>query len=123
MLSGFSPGLIFAAFACALVLKEGTYGTAGSGNLAILKNPAHPNATKVFVNWLLSREGQEVTSKALGQATRRLDVDTQWLRETGVIPAKDQMSVKDFWQIENQSEEKLDKVREPAQKFAQALLH
>jgi hypothetical protein len=39
-----------------------------------------------------------------------------------VIPAKDQMSVKDFWQIENQSEEKLDKVREPAQKFAQALL-
>jgi iron(III) transport system substrate-binding protein len=105
------------------VLKEGTYGTGGSGNLAILKNPAHPNATKVFVNWLLSREGQELTSKALGQATRRLDVDTKWLRETGVIPAKDQMSVKDFWQIENQSEEKLDKVREPAQKFAQALLH
>ena len=42
---------------------------------------------------------------------------------SGVIPAKDQMSVKEFWQIENQSEEKLDKVREPAQKFAQALLH
>lgn len=46
----------------------------------------------------------------------------KWLREAGVIPAKDQMSVKDFWRIENQSEEKLDKVREPAQKFAQALL-
>lgn len=104
------------------VLKEGTYGTGGSGNLAIIKNPAHPNATKVFVNWLLGREGQDIVSRALGQATRRLDVDTKWLRETGVIPAKDQMSVKDFWQIENQSEEKLDKVREPAQKFAQALL-
>ena len=63
------------------------------------------------------------SSVAYEQATRRLDVDTKWLRETGVIPAKDQMSVKDFWQIENQSEEKLDKVREPAQKFAQALLH
>ena len=96
MLSGFSPGLIFAVLACALVLKEGTYGTGGSGNLAILKNPAHSNATKVFVNRLLSREGQEVTSKALGPATRRLEVDTKWLRETGVIPAKDQMSVKDF---------------------------
>jgi len=104
------------------VLKEGTFGTGGSGNLAIIKNPAHPNATKVFVNWLLGREGQEIVSRALGQATRRLDVDTKWLRETGVIPAKDQMSVKDFWLIENQSEEKLDKVREPAQKFAQALL-
>ena len=57
----------------------------------------------------------------MGQATRRLDVDTQWLSETGVIAAKDQMSVKDFSQVENQSEEKLDKVREPAQKFARRL--
>lgn len=103
-------------------LKEGTYGTGGSGNLAIIKAPAHPNATKVFVNWLLSREGQEIASKALGQATRRLDVDTKWLRENGVIPAKDTMSVKDFLQVENQSEEKLDQVREPAAKFAQAIL-
>ena len=104
-------------------LKEGTYGTAGSGNLAIIKNPAHPNATKVFVNWVLSREGQEIVSKALGQATRRLDVDTKWLREGGVIAAKDQMSVQEFLKIENQSEEKLDKVREPALKVAQALLN
>ena len=103
-------------------LKEGTYGTGGSGNLAIIKAPAHPNATKVFVNWLLSREGQEIVSKALGQATRRLDVDTKGLREIGVIAAKDQMSVKEFLQVENQSEEKLDKVREPAQKLAAALL-
>jgi hypothetical protein len=32
------------------------------------------------------------------------------------------MSVNDFLQIENQSEEKLDKVREPASKVAHALL-
>ncbi|MEO6163684.1 MAG: extracellular solute-binding protein, partial [Candidatus Binatia bacterium] len=38
-------------------VKDGTFGTAGSGNLAIIKAPAHPNSTKVFVNWLLSREG------------------------------------------------------------------
>jgi iron(III) transport system substrate-binding protein len=103
-------------------LKEGTYGTGGSGNLAVIKAPAHPNSTKVFVNWLLGREGQEIVSRALGQPTRRLDVDTRWLRESGTIPAKDTMSVNDFWQIENQSEEKLDKVREPALKVAQALL-
>jgi ABC-type Fe3+ transport system substrate-binding protein len=103
-------------------LKEGTYGTGGSGNLAIIKNPANPNATKIFVNWLLSREGQEIASKALGQATRRLDVDTKWLTEGGVIAAKDQLSVKEFLRIENQSEEKLEKVREPALKVAQSLL-
>jgi len=102
--------------------KEGIYGTGGSGNLAVIKAPAHPNSTKVFVNWLLGREGQEVTSRTLGQATRRLDVDTRFLKEAGTIAAKDVMSVNDFLQIENQSEEKLDKVREPAAKFAQAIL-
>jgi iron(III) transport system substrate-binding protein len=103
-------------------LKEGNYGTGGSGNLAIIKAPARPNSTKVFVNWLLGREGQEIVSRALGQATRRLDVDTSFLRESGTIAAKDTMSVGDFLQIENQSEEKLDKVREPASKVAHALL-
>ncbi len=102
-------------------LKEGTYGTGGSGNLMVIKNPPHPNATKVFVNWLLSKEGQEITTKALGQATRRLDIDTKWLREYGVIPAKDQLSIKDYLEAENQSEEKLEKVREPAIKFANKL--
>ena len=103
-------------------VKEGTFGTGGSGNLAIIKAPAHPNSTKVFVNWLLSRDGQEVFSRGLGQATRRLDVDTRWLRELGTIAAKDVMSVENFWQVENQSEEKLDRVRKPALKAAQALL-
>ena len=103
-------------------LKEGTFGTGGSGNLAIIKAPAHPNSTKVFVNWLLSRDGQEVFSRGLAQATRRLDVDTRWLRELGTIAAKDTMSVDDFWRVENQSEEKLDKVRKPAQSSAHALL-
>jgi len=103
-------------------VKEGTFGTGGSGNLAIIKAPAHPNSTKVFVNWLLSREGQEVMGRALGQATRRLDIDTRWLKEIGTNAAKDRMSVDDFWRIENQSEEKLEKVRKPALKFAHALL-
>ena len=103
-------------------LKEGTYGTGGSGNLAVIKAPAHPNSTKVFVNWLLGREGQEIVSRALGQATRRLDVDTRFLRESGTIPAKDHMSVNEFLQIDNQSEEKIDKVREPALRVAHALL-
>jgi iron(III) transport system substrate-binding protein len=103
-------------------LKEGTYGTGGSGNLAIIKNPPHPNATKLFVNWILSREGQEVATRALGQATRRQDVDTKSLQDTGVLAAKDHMTLKDYLKVENQSEEKLDKVREPALKVAQKLL-
>ena len=39
-------------------LKEGAYITAGSGGVAVINKAPHPNATKVALNWLLSREGQ-----------------------------------------------------------------
>ena len=39
-------------------LKEGTYITAGSGGVALINKAPHPNAAKVGLNWLLSREGQ-----------------------------------------------------------------
>jgi len=38
--------------------KEGIYMRATQGSLSILNRLPHANATKVFVNWLLSREGQ-----------------------------------------------------------------
>jgi iron(III) transport system substrate-binding protein len=39
-------------------LKEGAYITAGSGGVALFNRPPHPNAAKVAINWLLTREGQ-----------------------------------------------------------------
>lgn len=102
--------------------KEGTYLSGGSGNLAIIKGLPHPNATKVFVNWLLSKEGQEVFGKAMGQATRRLDVDTKWLRKLGTTPAKDVFRPEDYYKYENQSEDKILNVRIPARKLADKLL-
>jgi iron(III) transport system substrate-binding protein len=39
-------------------LKEGAYITAGSGGVALINKAPHPNAAKVALNWLLSREGQ-----------------------------------------------------------------
>ena len=39
-------------------LKEGGTLTSSGGTLTVLNQPPHPNAAKVFVNWLLSREGQ-----------------------------------------------------------------
>ena len=38
--------------------KEGLYMRATQGSLSIMNRAPHPEATKVFVNWLLSREGQ-----------------------------------------------------------------
>lgn len=103
------------------VPKEGIYASSGSGNLVILKNAPHPNATKVFVNWLLSREGQAIFTKAMGQPTRRFDVDTQWTREFGHIAAKEILTPAKFHELENQSEEVVVKFREPASDLADTL--
>jgi iron(III) transport system substrate-binding protein len=102
--------------------KEGTYVSSSSGNVVVLKSAPHPNGAKLFVNWLLSKEGQEVFSKALGQGTRRLDVDTKWLKDIGVHAAKDTLTLDEYYQLENQSENKVLKIRKPAAIVARNLL-
>jgi ABC-type Fe3+ transport system substrate-binding protein len=102
--------------------KEGLYATAGYGSLVILKNGPHPNATKIFVNWLLGKEGQEIFSRSMGEATRRFDVDTKWMKELGVLAAKDGLTIEQYYKMENQSEDKIYKVREPGAEMAKKLL-
>lgn len=102
--------------------KEGLYVSGGYGHLTVLKNPPHPNAAKVFVNWLLSRDGQEVFTRGMGVGSRRLDVDTRWLKEYGVVAAKDFLTLEQFHKYENQSEDKIYKIREPGAAMARKLL-
>ena len=101
--------------------RDETYVSGGSGNVTIIKGAPHPNAAKVFLNWFLGQEGQETYSRAMGQGTRRLDVDTQWLKEFGVIAAKDSLTPDQYPKLENQSEEKVLKAREPAAELARKL--
>jgi len=58
--------------------KEGAGLVSQSGNLAVLKNAPHPNAAKVFINWLLSREGQTELQRVLAKVqpaeSRRNDI-------------------------------------------------
>ena len=104
------------------VPKEGMYVAGGSGHVVVLKNAPHPNAAKVFINWFLSQEGQDVYTRAMHQPTRRLDVDTKWLREFGVLPAKDNLTIEQYYKRQNQSEEKINRWREPAAALARKLL-
>ena len=48
--------------------------TQGSGGISFIDRAPHPNATKVFVNWLLSRQTQEVWAREAATNSRRLDV-------------------------------------------------
>lgn len=46
----------------------------GSHNVVAINRPPHPNARKVFLNWLLNQEGQRVMSESISWNSRRLDV-------------------------------------------------
>ena len=103
-------------------LKEGAPSSNGSGVIGIVKNPPHPNAAKVFVNWLLGKQGQELYAKVMRQSTRRLDVDTKWLQEHGVQAAKDVLTVEEYHRLRNHLEDKYTRVRLPSAKFAEQIL-
>jgi ABC-type Fe3+ transport system substrate-binding protein len=102
-------------------LKNGIYPVTGSGTLAVVKNRPHPDATKLFINWFLSREGQETYQKALGEPTRRLDVEVP-KEPYAVRPAREFMTIEQYHQLESHSEEKQESVRKPAIAAAQRLL-
>lgn len=56
---------------------EGSYMTSGSGTLFYMKNAPHPNAAKIFINWILTKEGQTIFSKSLAAPSSRIDVTTE----------------------------------------------
>lgn len=55
-------------------LKEGVKVGPGSGALAVVNKRPHPNATRLFVNWLLTKEGQTLFTKGFGNPSGRVDV-------------------------------------------------
>ncbi len=57
-------------------LKEGSDTGSISGALAMFNRAPHPNATKVYINWLLSKECQADYARLTGNISARLDVPT-----------------------------------------------
>ena len=55
------------------------------GSVALLSQPPHPNAARVFINWLLSREGQIALQRATNTPTNseeslRIDIPKDMVR-------------------------------------------
>ncbi|MBI4332081.1 MAG: ABC transporter substrate-binding protein [Chloroflexi bacterium] len=61
----------------AVIVKEGTFVSPAAGAMAVAPKPAHPNATAVFVNWVLTKEGQTVFARGFGNPSIRNDVPTE----------------------------------------------
>jgi iron(III) transport system substrate-binding protein len=73
-----------------LVVEFKDYGTPLStsfGSLMRIQPAPHPNAAKVFINWLLGREGQTAYSLAMNQMSRRVDVPQDHLPPEAIVRA------------------------------------
>jgi len=103
-------------------IKEGMGGSNGFGTVAVMKNAPHPNAAKVYINWLLGKEGQDLYGRALTQGTRRLDVDTKWLAKFDSAAAKDVMTPEEFEKVRFYGEDIITEWREPGGEFARKVL-
>lgn len=61
------------------ILAEGGYITQGAGAIWHINRAPHPQAARVFVNWLLTREGQTLVSRLNMVHSARIDVPTDHL--------------------------------------------
>ncbi|HEX3247256.1 MAG TPA: extracellular solute-binding protein [Chloroflexota bacterium] len=60
-------------------------GTSGGEIVVIFNKAPHPNAGKLFANWILTKDGQTIWSKSLNINSARLDVP---VIDPGVAPGK-----------------------------------
>lgn len=65
--------------------EEG-YMSAGFGHLCLVNRAPHPNAAKVFVNWLLSKEGQLQWQKKTDNNSLRMDIPKGMLTDQRSVP-------------------------------------
>lgn len=52
----------------------------GWGFLMLMKNAPNPNASKLLVNWMLSREGQAALARPANSMSLRRDIDQPWVK-------------------------------------------
>jgi ABC-type Fe3+ transport system substrate-binding protein len=60
--------------------------TSGSGQVVLIKNAPNPNAARIFINWIASKEGLALYAKANRAATTRNDIDEAAFLDPEIIP-------------------------------------
>jgi len=89
--------------------------SASFGQVAVFDAAPHPNAAKVFVNWIAAKEGNEVFNRAMGTVPTRNDIDESFLPPE-IIPREGRQYFDTYdWEF---TTTKKEKVRE----FMKALL-
>jgi len=66
-------------------MKEGAALTSHSGTVSLVNKAPHPNAAKVFINWLLSRNRQLTVQKISATNSLRVDIPKDMVASLGRI--------------------------------------
>jgi iron(III) transport system substrate-binding protein len=56
----------------------------GFGVMGVFENPPHPNAAKLFVNWMATPEGMGLHASTEGQVPLRKDIEHPWVKDLQV---------------------------------------
>jgi len=87
-------------------MKEGFPVVSGRRTVMVLNPTPHPNAAKVFLNWLLSRAGQAGMEKVLTYPSLRVDTPTKSLLPDLLVPEKGKdflfVSLEKYWHLDNE---------------------
>lgn len=94
------------------VLKEGYPVDMGGNGITVMANPPHPAATKYFINWFLSREGQIFFQKMTGMFSLRKDVPRDGVQSGNLIPIEEQQYHWYGWKYPDARDESQDWLRE-----------
>jgi iron(III) transport system substrate-binding protein len=71
----------------AIFSLEDMPGAVSGGNMvALMDQPPHPNAARIFVNWMASKEAGEIYGRALKMVPARTDIDAASFMPPEVIP-------------------------------------
>lgn len=102
-----------------LAPKEGTYQTGGSSVLSLINKRPHPNAARIFVNWYLSQEGQQIFADFDMRQGARLDLNFTHLPPTKIRqPGLNYIHVEDedFLREESEAIKTIREIFSPYQK-------
>lgn len=67
-----------------VIVPEIKYLSAGINYIVHFNKAPHPNASRVLLNWLLSKKGQMTWAKAHGYQSARVDIPIDYYKELGI---------------------------------------
>lgn len=86
-----------------ITVEEVSYLLAGIGHVGYIEKAPHPNASKVFLNWLLSKQGQTIWQTSRMDQSARIDTPVDHLEKAGYPVRKTSSEYldvrKDTWEL------------------------